>query len=124
MTGTYEMIRALPAKGFDWTGFNAALRAIYVEQTGRNIASWIAQNSLAGWDAAKGMREVRTAAMEMACCIVGNKSRRQNIIAPSQESAAWDSFEGGHNDVWTDAQAEEAATQEVATLAASFRKMK
>lgn len=122
MTNTYEMIRAIPAKGFDWIGFCAALRTQYVELAGRNIGAWIYQNALAQWDAAKGMREVRTAAMEMACSIVSDKARRQNIIAPSQESQAWDSFEGGHNDVWTDAEALEAATQEVAELISRSRK--
>lgn len=121
MTGTYEMIKSLPAKGFDWTGFNAALRAQYVELAGRNVASWSAQHALQRWDAAKGMREVRTAAMEMANSIVSDKSRRSNIIPPSQESAAWDSFEGGHHDVWTDADALDTATQEITHLAATFR---
>lgn len=124
MTTTYEMIRALPAKGFDWVAFNAALRAQFVELAGRNIGAWCHQHSLAGWDAAKGMRAVRGAAMEMACSIVSRKATRQNIIAPSQESQAWDSFEGGHNDVWTDADAEETATQEIAELITSFRKTK
>lgn len=122
MTTTYEIIRALPAKGFDWTGFNVALRAEYVELLGRNVASWSAQNSLQRWDAAKGIREIRTATMELACFIVGEKSRRQVIIAPSQESQMWDSFEGGHNEVWTDADAEVAATAAIAELAKKHAK--
>ena len=116
MATTYEMIRALPAKGFDWSAFNAALRAEYVALVGRNIEAYCVQHALAEWDAAKGTRAVRGAAMEMACSIVSRKATRQNIIAPSDESRMWDSFEGGHNDVWTDANAEEAATAEVADL--------
>lgn len=124
MTTTYEMIKSIPAKGFDWVGFNAALRAEYVTLVGRNIGTWCVQHSLAEWDAAKGMRAVRAAAMEMACSIVSRKSTRQNIIAPSQESAMWDSFEGGHNDVWTDADAEEAATAEIAAMIECHRASK
>jgi len=122
MTTTYEMIRALPAKGFDWTGFNTALRAQWVALQGRNIASWSSQNTLQGWDAAKGMREVRTAAMEMANFIISDKSRRVSRIAPSSESRMWDSFEGGHVDVWTDADAETVATQEIAELIKCHRR--
>jgi hypothetical protein len=119
---TYEMIRALPAKGFNWTGFSAALRTEWVALQGRNIASWSAQNTLQRWDTARGMREVRTAAMEMANFIVSDKSRRVSRIAPSSESRMWDSFEGGHTDVWTDAGAEAAATQEIAELIKCYRK--
>jgi len=97
MTNTYEMIKAIPAKGFDWTGFNAALRAEYVALVGRNIGAWCVQHVLTEWDAAKGVRQMRSAAMEMACSIVSRKATRVNIIAPSQESAMWDSFEGGHH---------------------------
>jgi hypothetical protein len=110
MTTTYEMIRAIPAKGFDWTGFNAALRAKVV------AANAAMPDTLAGWDTAKGMRAIRTAAMEMACFYVSKVSTRSNIIAPSEESRMWDSFEGGHHDVWNDAKAEETATAEVAEL--------
>lgn len=115
MTTTYEMIRALPGKGFDWAGFNAALRAKVV------AANAAMPDTLVGWDAAKGMRQVRIAAMEMACFYVSKVSQRSNIIAPSSESRMWDSFEGGHHDVWTDASAEEAATAEVAAIIASYR---
>lgn len=115
MTTTYEMIRDIPAKGFDWTGFNAALRA-------KVVAVNAAQDfTLVEWDAAKGMRAVRTAAMEMANFYVDKVSKRSHVIAPSQESAAWDSFEGGHHDVWNDADATEKATQEVAELIAKVK---
>ncbi len=114
MTSTYEMIRVLPAKGFNWTGFNAALRAKVVAV---NAAM---PHTLIEWDNAKGMPAVRTAAMEMACFYVDKVSKRSNIIAPSQESAMWDSFEGGHHDIWNDADAEESATAEVADLIKTF----
>lgn len=118
MTSTYEMIRTLPAKGFDWATFNATLRSKVV------AANAAMPHTLEGWDAAKGMREIRTAAMEMANFYVDKVSKRVNIIAPSQESAAWDSFEGGHHDVWNDAGATEAATSEIAEIITSFRKTK
>ena len=120
MASTYEMIRALPAKGFNWTGFNAALRAEYVAIVGRNVEAYCVRRSLNEWDAAKGVRQMRGAAMEMACSIVSHKATRSNIIAPSEESRMWDSFEGGHHDVWTDADAEESATAEVAGLIKTF----
>lgn len=112
---TYEMIRAVTAKGFDWAGFCAALRT-------KVIAANAAQDfTLEGWAAAKGMREIRTAAMEMAAFYVDKVSKRSNITAPSTESRTWDSFEGGHHDVWNDADASEQATQEVAELIKQFR---
>lgn len=118
MATTYEMIRALPAKGFDWVGFVAALRTKVVAV---NAAM---PHTLEGWDAAKGMREVRTAAMEMANFYADKVSKRSNIIAPSAESRAWDSFEGGHHDVWNDADAAERATQEVAELVKCYQNRK
>jgi len=121
MTSTYEMIKALPAKGFDWVGFNAALRAQFVELCGRNVAAWCHQNALQNWDAAKGMREVRTAAMEMACSIVSDKSRCSFRSTPTSETLAFDSFEGGQNEVWTDKEAEENATMEIAELIKRFK---
>lgn len=124
MASTYEMIKAIPAKGFDWTGFNAALRAEYVTLVGRNIGAWCVQHVLTEWDAAKGVRQMRGAAMEMACSIVSRKATRVNIIVPSQESAMWDSFEGGHHDVWTDSEAEESATAEVAAMIERYRALK
>jgi len=115
MTSTYEMIRSLPAKGFDWTAFNSALRSKVVSV---NAAM---DDTLAGWDAAKGIRAIRTAAMEMACFYVSKVSSRSNIIAPSSETKMWDSFEGGHHDVWTDRETEESATAEIAEIISQLR---
>jgi hypothetical protein len=115
---TYEMIRAIPAKGFDWVGFCTALRTKVV------TANAAQAFTLEGWDAAKGMREIRTAAMEMAAFYVDKVSKRSNTIAPSTESRTWDSFEGGHHDVWNDAAASEQATQEVAELVKCFQNQK
>lgn len=122
MTNTFEIISALPVKGFDWTAFRAALRAQFVEQCGRNIAAWCNQNALAEFDNATGMREIRRQAVYMAVSIVSHKSTRSNVIPPSQESAAWDSFEGGHHDVWTDAEIEARAIAEIGALAEGFLK--
>lgn len=112
MTSTYEMIKAIPAKGFNWVGFNTALRS--------KVQDAAMADTLLGWDAVKGMRQVRSAAMEMACYYVDMVSKRVNIIAPSDESKMWDSFEGGHHDVWNDANATEKATQEIAELIKKF----
>lgn len=110
MTTTYQMIKALPAKGFNWTGFTAALRSKVI------AANAAMPHTLEGWDGAKGMREVRTAAMEMAAFYVSRVSSRSHIIPPSDESRVWDSFEGGHHCHWTDRDADEAATNEIAQL--------
>ena len=117
---TYQMIKSLPAKGFDWAGFTAALRAEYLAD---RIATNRAPLGLEEWDSLLSsgkMRDRRRAAWELACCIVGDKSRRSNIIPPSEESRMWDSFEGGHWDVWTDAEAEELATQQIADMIKKF----
>lgn len=116
MQTTYQAIKAIPAKGFDWVGFNEALRAKVVAV---NAAM---PHTLAEWDAAKGMRAVRTAAMEMAAFYVDKVSKRQLNIAPSDESNAWDSFEGGHNDVWNDEAAANQATKEVINIIRSYIK--
>jgi hypothetical protein len=120
MATTYEMIKALPAK-FDWTGFNTTLRAEYVALVGRNVEAYCVREALAGWDAAKGVRQMRGAAMEMACSIVSRKATRSFRSAPTAETLAFDSFEGGVCEVWTDAEAEAAATQEIAELIAERR---
>ena len=115
MTGTYEMVRALPAKGFDWNGFCSVMTAKAVAVGAAN------ERTVAEWAAAKGMRQVRVAAMEMANFYVSQVARRSFRSAPTDESRMWDSFEGGHHEVWTDADALEAATKEVAALIDTFR---
>lgn len=114
---TYEIIRQIPAKGFNWTGFNAALRSEYVsirEATNRTL------DALPEWDAAKGIRQIRNAAMEMACEIVFMKATQSKFIAPSNETLAWGGCLGGEVAVWTDEDRKEAATQAIAALAKSF----
>jgi len=111
---TYEMIRSLHAKGFNWAGFITALRAKVVSV---NAAM---PHTLADWDAAKGMREIRVVAMEMANFYVDKISKRNHIIAPSDESKAWDSFEGGHHGVWNDRDTVESATRQIAELVKTY----
>jgi hypothetical protein len=115
MTTTYQMIKSLPAKGFDWNGFLSALRAEYVELCAQNRRVTLC---LGEWDTmiSGGMADRRRAAMELAGWLVDFKAKRQKIIPPSDESRMWDSFEGGHNLVWTDRDAEETATSEISRL--------
>jgi hypothetical protein len=121
--GTYEIIKAIPAKGFDWTGFSAALRAlVIVTDAAKPRQSSLLSRTLAEWSAAKGMREIRYVAQCMAAYYADDISKRQNIIPPSDESKMWDSFEGGHNDVWNDRESMVAAEQKIAELAKAFRK--
>ena len=93
MTATYEMIRTIPAKGFDWNGFNAALRSKYLGTFGNKPLAFCVRDTFDRWDAAKGMRAIRVAAMEMANYYVDAVSKRTHTIQPSDESRMWDSFE-------------------------------
>jgi hypothetical protein len=68
----------------------------------------------------KGIRADRSTAMEMACLIVHARSVRQKFIAPSEETLSWGGFLGGENSVWTDKDAEEAATVAIGDLVGGF----
>jgi hypothetical protein len=119
MASTYEMIKALPGKGTDWRRLASDLRDHYVSLYTANhgVAPW-GGGSLAQWDAAKGVRELRQAAMEAACFAVDEASRRSAFIAPSPETLEWGGFLGGSTEVWTDQDAERAATAEIAGIIA------
>jgi hypothetical protein len=120
MTSTYEMIKALPGKGTNWTKLNAALRehylAIYAAK--HNDAVPYEKTSTDVWDAAKGIRELRTAAMEMANSAVFEASIRNSFQGPSEETLSWGGFLGGSNLVWHDEEDDEQATAEIARIIA------
>lgn len=109
---TYEIIKALPGKGTDWAGFQAALRTLMVGE-------YIRPETEARW-AEKGIRAARGAAMEMATIIVHRASVRSTFIAPSPETLSWGGFLGGETVVFRDGEAAEQATHEIAKLAARF----
>jgi hypothetical protein len=115
---TYEMIRALPGKGFDWPGFYAAMRAAYVENcaTHKRCALGLDRH-----DAAKGVRQLRQAAWEMAGCIVQHDSVRARFIGPSPETLSWGGFLGGETVVVTDHDAEEQSTFAIGEIIKRFR---
>ena len=118
---TYEIIKALPGKGFNWTGFVAELRARYVV-TYSNVHDgalpW--EGTLAEWDAAKGVRQLRHTAMYISTCLTDTVSKRSSFIPPSPETLAWGGFLGGETVVYTDREAEAIAIEEVRTIAAFY----
>ena len=123
-SSTYELIKKLPAKGFDWTGFVAELRsqAMAKWQKGKDGRyAYCHEMTLAEWDAAKGLRQIREAAMQMACGIVSSKATRKAVIPPSEETLSWGGFLGGSIEVWTDEVAVDAATAEIHDLANKFK---
>lgn len=65
------------------------------------------ENGLAWW---------KDRVLSAANSIVHKASVRQFVSAPSPESKAWDSFEGGHNEVYTDQKARVEAETVVAVL--------
>lgn len=118
MNGTYEMIKALPGKGTNWARLNAALRSHYlaVYAAKHNGAAPWAGNTTDAWDAAKGIGQLRTAAMEMANCAVHCSATRSSFSAPSQETLSWGGFLGGEVLVWNDNEAEAAAVAEIEAI--------
>ena len=116
---TYQAIKALPAKGFDWAGFNAALLERVETICLMNKRTLL---SAPEWRAATGLRQMRTAAMEMAARIVSELATRSARLAPSEETLAWGGFLGGSVEVWTDKAAEDAAIVEIVRLSQAFRR--
>lgn len=122
MTSTYEIIRALPGKGTNWTGLVDALQAHYlaVYAQAHNGAEPWAKTSTDMWKAAKGVRELRRAAMEAANFAVDTLARKSTFLPPSPETLSWGGFLGGETIVWIDADAESAATAEIIELVRQF----
>lgn len=118
MTSTYEMIRALPGKSTNWVKLVGTLRGHYLAAyaLAHNGAAPWAGNTTDIWDAAKGVRELRTAAMEMASFTVHAASIRSSFQAPSEETLSWGGFLGGSNLVWMDDDAAAQATAEIASI--------
>ena len=119
---TYEIIKAIPGKGYNWTGFCAALRERYMAtyaEAHKGATPW-PSNTTDVWDAAKGIRDMRTAAMEMACSIVHTKSTHATFIPPSPETLSWGGFLGGETVVVLDKEIEAAVTFEIEQLSKKF----
>ena len=113
-TGTYEMIKALPGKGTDWRALVDALSANYVTvyTAAKNQAPWAA-TSTDEWAAAKGVRQLREAAMQAASWAVHAHAQRSNFLPPSEETLSWGGFMGGETVVWADDTAEAEAIEAV-----------
>ena len=118
MTSTYDLIKALPGKGTDWRGLVDALSARYVTQYAAlndGEAPW-PNNTTDEWASAKGVRELRHAAMYAATMITDDKSRRSSFIPPSPETLSWGGFLGGESVVWRDDAAYSEAVEECAAI--------
>ena len=118
---TYEMIKALPGKGTNWRKLVDALSAEYVSayKQKHDGAEPYAPHTTDEWAAAKGVREMRHAAMYAAACFVQHMSKRSSFIPPSEETLSWGGFLGGEHVSWTDEDAETAATARVAEIIAA-----
>lgn len=117
---TYEIIKKLPAKGFNWKGFVAELRGRYVvECENRNrVAAYLPE--IDPMIAQGGVRNMREVAMWLANILVQFKAQKSHWQAPSEQTLVEGGFLGGEMLVWTDSDDEENATQEIADLAAVF----
>ena len=113
------MIKAIPAKALNWAGFNEFMLSKQIEAaTAKRHLTYEGEyrELMAG-----GMRQQREAAYRLAVNYVHSASIRISHHAPSEESIAWGETYGTTN-VWTCAEAEEAATAEVAGFLAQFAK--
>jgi hypothetical protein len=116
---TDEIIKALPAKGTPWRPLVDTLRdhylAAYADR--HNGATPWPPTTIDEWDGAKGVRELRQAAMMIATCFVHLRAVRSSFIPASPETVSWGGgLLGGDMVVYTDRDAEEAATQEVVAI--------
>ena len=118
MATTYETIKSLPGKSTNWRGLVDALVANYlaVYAAAHNGKSPYAPHTTDEWAAAKGVRQLRDAAMQVACSTVHALSIRSSFIPPSPETLQWGGFLGGEALSWTDRDAEEQATAAVISI--------
>lgn len=111
MTSTYEIIKALPGKGTNWKRLVDALvnhySAEYIRVNG--CAERWTVNTLDMWNKAKGVREMRTAAMEAANFAVGLVDRRAVHIPASEETLSCGGFLGGETVIVREHEAEAEA---------------
>ncbi len=80
---TYEMIKAIPGKGYDWVGFYKALLDTYETVCVKTGSTPL---ELSNFKQAKGVREMREAAYCMAGCIVERYSVKATAILASQDT--------------------------------------
>ena len=118
MTTTYEAIKAIPGKGYDWDGLVNAVRAEVIEV--RNALNYTIPYE-EEYAAAKGVRDKRNLAMMFACIYVDNLSRLSHFIPPSQETLNWGGFLGGEHVTYTDEEKSDAATAHIVNMIERFR---
>ena len=121
MQTPYDIIRAIPAKGFDWAGFITELRAAYVSNCVEHNKT---QACLTDIDGAKGIRATRDAAYVTANCMVSHCSTSVRFIPPSPETLDWGGFLGGEHVVLTNKDREAEATARIAAMVAKFYSVK
>lgn len=117
---TYEAIKAIPGKGFDWNGFVGAVRDMQIiTRSGMNrIPDPYAEE----FASMKGIGDKRRLAMWYATLIVHDCSKSSKFIPPSQETLSWGGFLGGDTVVLTDEDAAQEATDKIICLIPEFQR--
>ncbi len=117
---TYEMLHALEGSTTNWNRLNAALTENFLKvYAGAHDGAepWPGDTTDV-WPKARGVRALRTAAMEIAQATVLAASTRCSLQGPSPETLSWGGFLGGTSLVWSDHEDERAATAVIAEIIA------
>lgn len=118
----FDVISTIPAKSVDWAGLRQAIRSLYVAAYGDKDPT----RTLARYDAAQGLREVRFEIGAMANCIIDRRCEAvvNHMIPASPDTLSWGGFLGGTHIVYAkrDDAKEVEAVEEIATLVTNFRK--
>lgn len=109
---TYDAIKALPGKGYDWAGLISTLREMQTSPIHPDQEKRIAE---------KGTRAARSAAMELATNIVWDFGLRSTRIPASPETESWGGFLGGETVVYHDRDAEAEATARIVAILDGYR---
>lgn len=107
MTSTYEMIKALPGKTFNWTALISGLREMHGQEFYAELEDIAAS---------KGIRNAREAAMRMAVEIVLTRAVSGRFIPPSPETLSWGGLLGGETVTLRDNEIEEKMTAAIDRL--------
>lgn len=115
--GTYETIKALPAKRYDWDGLLTALRRMVSEQRAAKNHTMPYEEE---YQSARGIRDKRNLAMMYACTFVRDGFKKSHFIPPSPETLQWGGFLGGEHVIVRGHEAEAEAEKVVINLTRQF----
>jgi len=114
----YNLIKAIPAKGINWAEFNAELlRQLFDARRNKTHLMY----GLGEWCRAKGVRQMRQAAVEIAVQLADEKSVHVYHEQPSEETLAWGGFLSSTTHVYNRADEREAAIEGIKALIAQFQ---